>query len=209
MTWNNLIGQCEAPLNWHRNNWIHLEKQTCQDDMRRMWFPKQWGEKEAEEQNQRKLDPVVPLKITRGSHKTSQGDQFALQILRHSRVSWSTLSVPARVLSPVYLANSIETIGCSSAVNISVFSALTYFHHPFWTSAWVDDPSKHFCSYVSIHLKPFAVCVLRASLLLFDRFCCCCFALLSCSATVSIHCRHKFNILIMDKGCKLLWQVYM
>lgn len=126
-------------------------------------------------------------------------------------VPWSALS-PPRVLSPVYLANSIETIG-RCAVNISVFSALSYFqatlYHAFWSSVWADGPSK---LNVCIHLKLCAACVLWASLLLFNTLCCCYSAPLSCSVTIlirRIHCRHMFYILIMTRGCKLLWQVYV
>lgn len=69
---------------------------------------------------------------------------------------------PPRVLSPVYLANSIETIGRYAANIPPVFSALAYFQAALYgafspvRAELLDDPSKHFCGSVSSSVPHFS-----------------------------------------------------
>lgn len=94
-------------------------------------------------------------------------------------------------LPHVYLSNSIETIARYAVTFSPVFSALTSRQH-FITPSEVQyaEPTELFLSVFSVPHFSFSVdCVAVDA------------ALLSCSASITIHCRHKLILIIVAKAC--------
>lgn len=94
-------------------------------------------------------------------------------------------------LPRVYLSNSIETIARYAVTFSPVFSALTSRQH-FITPSELQyaEPMELLLSVSSVPYFSFSVdCVAVDA------------ALLSCSASIIIHCRHKLYTLIVAKAC--------
>lgn len=144
---------------------------------------------------------IVPKITARWSQMTSHRISLKFR-------SWNILMClgqlflfPPRVLSSVYMVNSIETIGRYAASISPVCSAFAYFQatlcYSLWSSVWLEPGGWSLKTFLCqwIHSLPSASQKILL-LLIFP-------VLLLCH----IHWRQELYIVIMATACKLLWQV--